>query len=442
MAAAAEVFPSSLDLFSTSNNLISIAGSTYEKISTKTALSDNITALEFTVPPDKVYYTDLTETYFHIRCSYILTSGGAIGGEPAIGPVQYPVTSFFKSITMHINDQKISPNEDNMNYIHFLNVFMRPEAEKNTILSLGLYYEDSFDSLAAAEQSNPQATVNPNKGLHKRAQAFANSKSVDLYSKLYLPPHTTNRFFPTNLKFDYRFEFDKFNFFSMCNEDNPNYKLHIDLAELYVRRVKVSPGVQIAHMKTLQTKNMVFPTRYISTRTYNINHLSYQFKFDNVFLGSTMPVALFAGFVSGSAFHGNFKKNPFVFDTVKLQRFYVRLGNQKIPNIDYDMHIDENQSQMLLWTTYKALDYIGTGMGPSALVRKTYETGPFIFGFDLSRDGNPHAEYKNSTFEATSLGVEGVFRSSQREENLILIIWGVFQGYMELNSKGQVFASW
>lgn len=296
-----EALPTSLILFSRPPTLLSINEFTYEQITTKTALDGDTPQLEFTVPPDKVNYTNLNDSYLYIKCKYTKADGSAIDAEPTVGCVNYLLTSLFKSIDLYINDQKVTPNEGNMAYINFLHAFSQTNAAKESYLTCGLYYEDTLTSETIANQSNPQAAANTNSGLKKRANFFGGSKEVQLLGKIYIPPHNTSKYYLPHLKFDYIFQMAPFEFFTMSGDAAGTYKFYITEAKLLIKRVTVSPAVQVAHEQLLQKQNCLYPCKYIESRTYNIPANSWSFIWENVFVGREMPVALLVVFVRTEA---------------------------------------------------------------------------------------------------------------------------------------------
>ncbi len=187
-----EVVPSNLNLFSPASVLLSTSEFKYEKILTKTTLSvDFPSQLEFTANADKVNYTDLNESFLMIKCKFVKEDRSNIEPNPLIGPVQNLLTSMFKSQDLWINDEKVTINEDNAAYINFLHCFTQSKAAKETYLTTSLYYEDTFSSINACNQSNPQAAAETNRGLKTRAQFFGSSKEVVLIGKMFCAPHNT-----------------------------------------------------------------------------------------------------------------------------------------------------------------------------------------------------------------------------------------------------------
>ena len=267
-----EIIPESLSIFSRPPTLLSIDDYAYEQVNTKTTLGDNIPRLEFTVPADKQNYTDLRETYILIKMRYVKADGSGIGATPVLGPVNYPVTSMIKSITMAINDTRVTPNDNNSAYIHFLHAFTQGHDAKSSYLTAGLYYEDTMTNATTINQNDPRA-VNPadgepikNEGLSKRMGFFINGKDVLLLGKLYIPPHNTTKLYLPHLKFDYTMEMAPFEFWNMSTGAANAHKVVISEAKLLVRRVAVSSAVRVAHEQLLQKRNAIYPLKYIQNK--------------------------------------------------------------------------------------------------------------------------------------------------------------------------------
>jgi len=412
-----EIIPSSLNLFSKPQTLLSVNEFTYEQITTKTALDGITPQLEFTVPADKVNYTDLKESYVMVKCRMVKADGSVVGATPAIGVVNNPVTSMFKSMGMSINDTRVTPNEINMPYIHFLHAFTQTKDAKESYLTAGLYYEDTMTSAETMNQSNPQAQAdaNPNVGLKTRTQMFANGKEVMLIGKLHIPPHTTNRLYLPHLKFDYTFELAPIAFYCMSATAAGTHKFIITDAKMLIRRVSLAPAVQIAHEQLLQTQNALYPMKYIKTKTQNIPANSWAYYWENVFVGNEMPSSILVAFVKNSAHRGSLTENPFFFQNMDLTDLTVHLGTKKIPNIDIKNNIGQNQSLLSFWETMKSMDFFSSNTGPGGFDRTTFENAAFLLGFDLTRDGNPNAGYSNSNFNAGNLALQMNFGTSTTE---------------------------
>ena len=407
-----EILPENLNLFKEPRSLFAVSDYMHERIQCRTALDGTTPVLEFTANADKSRYTDLNGSWFIVKAKYVKTQGGAnIDQAPVVGPVQNPVNSIFRSVDMWLNNRKITPPELNMHYISFFNQFVSPTTYQDSQLSLSLWYPDNYETMQHANQSDPQSVASPNKGLKKRATFFGDSREVVLIGKLFCAPHCITRWFPPNCKFDWRFEMENYKFFTMQSNTKPDdhFRFIITDAQIWLKRLNVSPSVMAAHSSILQSKNMIFPCRYMESRTTEVPQSSLSFKFDNIFQGSKMPTSIYVMFIDSDAKNGHLQKNPYLFDHCNLSEIRCYLGSQVLPSVLYKLNPSGKQLDMALLDTYIALGCDSSLYGPKQLIRENLTNGVFIAGFDLSRDNHPISNYYNSSFNASSVGLEGIF---------------------------------
>ena len=408
----AEILPENLNLFEEPNSLLAVSDYMFERVECRTVLDGNTPVLEFTANPDKSKYTDLNGSWFILKGKYVKSAGGAnIDQAPQVGPVQNPLNSMFRSVDMWLNNRKITPPELNMHYIGFFNLFASPSSHQDSQLSLCLWYNDNYETLQHANQSDPQSVASPNKGLKKRATFFGNSQEVVLIGKLFCAPHCITRWFPPNCKFDWRMEMENYKFFTMQSNTKPDdfYRFIITGSQIWLKRLNVNPSIMAAHSTILQNKNMIFPCRYMESRTTEIPQNSLSFKFDNIFQGSKMPTSIYVMFIDSEAKNGHLQKNPYVFEHCNLSELRCYLGSHVLPTVLYKLNPSVRQLDMALLDTYIALGCESALSGPAQIIREHLTNGVFIAGFDLSRDNQPISNYLNQSFDASSVGLEGAF---------------------------------
>ncbi len=76
-----------------------------------------------------------------------------------------------------------------------------------------------------------------------------------------------------------------------------------------------------------------------------------------------------------------------------------------------------DQTLRLFQQTQKALSYVGTNIGPGNINRSSFQEAAFILVWDLSRDGNVHSSYLNSTLDARAIRLEGTFAPAMANDN-------------------------
>lgn len=461
-----EIVPLKLNVFENPPIQISTSEFFYEKVHTKTSLTGQPAVLEWVAAPHKTAYTNLKDSFLWLRVALTLNNDLAIGEHPGVGLVQAPLTSIFRRMQMDLNDVRVSGLENNSHYVNWLHFQSQPQSVKDTKLSLALWKEETHKVAAApldltANNPSPQAVLDGNAGLKYRADALGNSREVDLLGQIQLPLHTSDRLLPPNVKLGWKFELANKEFYMMTGENAPAYKLVIIQAVMMVRREQVSSSLALAQSQLLQTnKNMIFPCSRISTRTQSIPQGSFGFRYENAFVGKNMPLALYVGFLKSVAYEGAYNENPFCFWNVNLTRLIATLGAKRVPHVEYKLDFTQNRSQFALWNTISAMGYLNSGSGPGYFNRDTYDKGLFIYGLNLSRDGDVQAAYNNSNFDASSVSVEGEFSVATgvpytgnisqcrflciRKYSILfpVIIFGLFRETVELNKFLVPLISW
>ena len=413
-----EAVPGELNLFSKPPTLLTVSEYQYEQFSTKTNLRTFPSQLEFDCPADKVQYTSLKDSFLMIQGRFVKGDGTDVEADSKVGPVNQLATSVIKAVNMAINDNRVTPTEQNAAYIHYVEAMLQPEAAKKSWMTAGMYYEDTMTNDITMNQADPQkvdaappADPEANKGLAARTKFFNGSTIVTMIAKLKIPPHLTHKLYLPHLKFSYILELHQPDFFSMTNEAATAYTFRIMDAKMLLKRVTVSPALALAHEHLLQKQNALYDMKYVSTRTTNIPQAIYSHYWENVFVGNEMPTAIVVAFVDAAGYNGNFKENPFFFRNVDLAKLTVHLGSKKVPNIDVKNKITSHDSALSFWQTMKTLGFFSSENGAGAIDRSTFERAAFLLAVDLSRDGNPSAMYMNSSFSAGNLSLQFDFTS-------------------------------
>ncbi|GFY22015.1 uncharacterized protein F54H12.2 [Trichonephila clavipes] len=110
-----------------------------------------------------------------------------------------------------------------------------------------------------------------------------------------------------------------------------DYKVVFDHISLFVRKVRVNPGVLIGHAKALEKATAKYPIDRVVCKVFSLPQSSYSFIQDNVFSGQ-MPKRLVLACVDNDAFNGNYKKSPFEFNHYYMNLLGVYVDGQPMPH--------------------------------------------------------------------------------------------------------------
>lgn len=109
------------------------------------------------------------------------------------------------------------------------------------------------------------------------------------------------------------------------------FKVNITSAILYVRRVKVSPSVELGHSVGLKTKNAIYPYTRTKTVSYSIPAGSSSFIKENLFSTGLLPKFIVVGMLHGQAYSGSLLKKPFNFQHFGVQHISLHRDGQILP---------------------------------------------------------------------------------------------------------------
>ena len=98
----------------------------------------------------------------------------------------------------------------------------------------------------------------------------------------------------------------------MSATPDDNFKIHISDCKIFVRKVKLSPSVFVAHAKALERGNAKYPLHRVVCKTFTVPRGNLDCSQENLFSGQ-LPTRLVIGCVDNDAFNGNYGTNPFNF---------------------------------------------------------------------------------------------------------------------------------
>ncbi|GBO00332.1 hypothetical protein AVEN_26818-1 [Araneus ventricosus] len=210
-----------------------------------------------------------------------------------------------------------------------------------------------------------------NEGLKKRTSLIEKSKVLDLIGNLHCDIFYQDRLLLNLVDLKVKLIRSKPEF-CLIAPANANYNVIIEHASLFVRKVKVSPGVLLGHAKALQSTSARYPIDRVLSKMYSISKGSFSFSQDNVFLGQ-MPKRLIIACVDNDAFNGTYSSNPFRFKHNNLNFLGVYVDGNPISSKPLEPDYSNGQSirafNSLLWL----------GVGNSLLIKEFTLTETNLF---------------------------------------------------------------
>jgi hypothetical protein len=172
--------------------------------------------------------------------------------------------------------------------------------------------------------------------------------------------------------------------FCLMSANEATFKVKILDCKLYVRKVKISPSVFIAHAKALEKGTAKYPIRRCICKTYTIPTGNLDHSQESLFTGQ-LPTRIVIGLVDNDAYNGRRAKNPFNFKHYGLRQLKLYLDGQQHSLIPIEPNFTDNN----FITAYTGL-FAGTGKFMKDegidIERTDFGSGFALYAFDLTSD--------------------------------------------------------
>ncbi|KAK6167067.1 hypothetical protein SNE40_021174 [Patella caerulea] len=425
-----ECLSSGLDLFTVPNTKIDIESGKWHEYHPISNL-DSGSPLEFYLSGSGDEYLDLAQSFFTVRAKIVNTNGTNIAADANVGPVNNFLHSLFSQIDVSLNGKRISQPAPINPYRCYLENLLSygSDAQKSHLLSCQwrLDTPGQFDSHDVSD-------AGPNTGFKNRTKHFKESKSVDMLGKLHLDLFSQNKYLINGVDMRIRMVRTKDTFCLMAANDN--FKVVIEKASLFIRRLKLNPSVTVAHASALMKRNAIYPIRRVDVKSFTIPAGNRSLDKDNLFLGQT-PRRVIVTFVTNEAFSGSVNKSPFRLQNFDINHISLQVNGEDVfakplsPNFSENLGYGYSRS---FNTLFSGTSSLFQDKGP-AITLNAYRNGFCVFCFDyapeLSDDNTFHLnKTRNAKLE--------VRFGTALPSTVNVILYSEFENKIEIDSARNV----
>ena len=428
MAKPLECVHSGLDLFESPGLQTAIEHGEYVEYRPLAALDDG--PIEFSIKGG-AEYLDLANTFLRVKAKITQANGDALAEDAAVLPINLLLHTMFSDVSMFLNGVQVTTPSGAYGYQSYWQTLLTYSPDvKESQLEAAMYYADTpthFDVVSG----------NANKGGKRRRQRAAKSDMLDMMGRLHLDLFHQSKYLLNHLDMRIKLTRAKPEFVLMAEKvgaNFPNYKLVITDAGLFVRKVTVSPMIALAHARTLEKANAVYPLTRTLMRVFSVANGSFSFTADNMFMDK-IPNRVIVGFVRGDAYNGDLGHNPLMLEHMSLNYISLHHQGSQIPAKGLRPNFETGEyarSYMTLFTgTNSAWSDVTSG-----LTMWDYANGYTLFCFDLT----PSLVHSHTAFEVSKAGplrLECQFAEAlQRPYNLI--VYAETDGRVEITKTREV----
>ncbi|XP_069077607.1 uncharacterized protein F54H12.2-like [Pleurodeles waltl] len=221
--------------------------------------------------------------------------------------------------------------------------------------------------------------------------------------------------------------------FFLISGEAEQYKLVILSTSLFIKRVKVSLSVRLAHAEALQLSNSKYTIERVALKIFSISAGTRLTQQQNLFLGQ-LPKLIIIRFVDNTAFSGLYTTNPFNFKYYDINCATLVNEGNVIPAKPF---IPSFGTSNFVREYLRLVSITGKHLRDSRVIvsREGYGAGYTFFAFDLTpdmEDGDHYSLIRNGNLKAEIRFTQAL------ANNVNMAVFSVFDSVIQVNHARQL----
>jgi hypothetical protein len=379
--------------------------------------------VEFNISGSGDDYLDLSQTQLYVKVKILKSNSNSLVKEDKVGPVNLFLHALFSQVDVSLNERIVSSSNNTYPYRAMIETLLNHGYDtKTSQLSSEMFFKDTAGRMNVYDTADPE----PNDGFNKRAEMFRLSTTVDMIGRLHVDLFHQERLMLNMVDLKIKLIRSKPEF---CLLGENSFKVVLEHASLFVRKVRVSPGVVLGHAKSLEKTTAKYPINRVMCKVYSIPNGNMSFVQDNIFTGQ-MPKRLVVACVDNDAFNGCYKKSPFEFKHCHINFIGVYVDGHPLPHNPLQPDFDNKNSIRAYHNLFLNAEERGL-----YLSRSEFPDGYCLFHFDLTPDLCDGAHL--NLVHHSNLRLELKF-SAPLSQTISLIVYAEFENLIEINKARNI----
>lgn len=330
-------------------------------------------------------YLDLSKTCLQLKAKVVHGDGSSLLATDDVSTTNLFLHSLFSKVDVFLNDVPVTDSIPTYPFKAYLQTLVNYGSDaKGSQLITQMYHKDPITTVAAMQVDGH--------GYVKRKSAIALSKSVELLGRLHVDLFNQERYMLNNVSMKVSLNRASTAFALISTAANASFKIVIEAATLFVRKVKIAPSVLLTHAKVLHDgAPALYPINQTVLKNFSIAQGLQDVSRENIWLNK-LPVRMLVCFVETSAFTGAYAKNPYNFAHYELNHLAFYLDGEQIPARAFTPDFERKHYTREYLSTFATTDLLGRDKG-FCVDYTDFRKGNAIFAVDLTSDETSGASH-------------------------------------------------
>ena len=422
-----------LDLFSLPPTQTAVDGSQWVEHSPVSTITSS-SPIEFIVSGSGEDYMDLNNTLLEVKACIKTTNNSPVDAAVAVAPINNTLHSLFSQIDVSLNDVNVSSATTTYPFRAYIETHLNYGTDaKKSRLQAAMYFID--DNLTVSNPI-PDSSSARNMGLKRRHGICTAKPTFDMIGPLHVDVFNQSKYMLNGVTMKVRMTRSKDSFVLMAKSDvTESFKVDILSAKLFVRKLKITPSLCLAHERILQQKTAKYPITRVDCKVIHLPQGQKSFTHDNLFLGQ-LPKRIVLGLVDNRAFNGDISLNPYNFQQCNLNYLALHLDGQQVPWAPLQPSFSGSSYIRAFYTQFTGGDGISSDTG-NTIGREQFVNGHALYCFDLTPDLSSSCGHHFSVTKSGNLRLELAFEVALSITGNVLV-YSEFDNVIEIDKDRKV----
>ena len=378
-----ECTKSELDLFTVPPTQTSIQEASWVEYQPVSSIQ-NRAPIEFDVTGTGEDYIDCSNILLYVRGKITQANNENLPAESTAAPINQLLHSMFSQVDISLNGTLISSSTNTYAYRAMLETLLSyGEDAKKSQLTCELYYKDDAGKMDSTVVTEGEADGDQvNRGLLARRDFVTQSREFGMIGRIHGDIFFQERYMLNEVGMKLKLVRSKDAF---CLMGAAGAKLHVTHASLFVRKVKLSPSVFLAHAKALENSTAKYPIKRAVCKAFAIPQNYRDITYEKLVSGQ-LPTRLVVALVNNAAFNGSRDRNPFNFHHYNLSEISIYLDGQQQHTLKpIQPNFEAKQYVRAYNTLFSGTCKVNRDEG-NHISRDDFDKGYALYAFDLSAD--------------------------------------------------------
>lgn len=388
--------------------------------------------IEFVVTGSGDEYVDLSKTLLEIKAVIKNATGQIAPKTTHIAPVNNTLHSLFNQVDVSLNDVPVSSSTTTYAYRSFIENHINYSSDaKDSRLTAALYCMDNNITQSDPIPDNENGTAEINTGLETRHR-ICTGQAFDMIGPVHADIFNQNRYLLNGVTLSMRMGRSKDAFVLMGVGD---YTIEIISAKLWIRKLKISPSLALAHEKMLTKQTAKYPITRVEVKNFHLPAGLKSFNQEGLYMGQ-LPKRMIIGVVDNRAFNGDLTLNPYEFKHCDLNYLSLHLDGQQVPLSPLKPSYSSNNYIRAFFTQFCSGDGINTDTG-NTIDREEFKLGNALYCFDLTSDLSASNGHHFNVARKGNLRVEMGFEKVLPFTGNV-VVYSEFESVVEIDADRKV----